>query len=196
MDPKHWQADPGAETETGSPPEGGRGLGKNGCVSDRESALLHTVSLPSNLCAPSRLGENSTWAAQGQEALVEEGRGSPTGPSWDTVCMLKDSSWPGFCRSSCRLEKALAIILLFLIRLGSSSLCPVNLRVEGIGKEREETAASHQILGRASDAILSREGGSQGPQVLQRLRSRGLLCKEVGPECRAPVCPALQSLHS
>lgn len=47
LEPKHWQADPGAETETGSPPEGGRGLGKNGCVSDRESALLHTVSLPS-----------------------------------------------------------------------------------------------------------------------------------------------------
>lgn len=63
-----------------------------------------------------------------------QGRGLPTGPSWETVCMLKDSSWPGFCSSSRRLEKALAIILLFLMRLGSSSLCPVNLRAAGVGE--------------------------------------------------------------
>lgn len=61
-------------------------------------------------------------------------RSSPTGPSWETVCMLKESSWPGFWSSSRRLEKALAIILLFLMRLGSSSLCPVNLRAEGVGE--------------------------------------------------------------
>lgn len=48
--------------------------------------------------------------------------------------MLKESSWPGFCSSSRRLEKALAIILLFLMRLGSSSLCPVNLRAEEAGE--------------------------------------------------------------
>lgn len=48
--------------------------------------------------------------------------------------MLKESSWPGFCSSSRRLEKALAIILLFLMRLGSSSLCPVNLRAAGVGE--------------------------------------------------------------
>lgn len=48
--------------------------------------------------------------------------------------MLKESSWPGFCSSSRRLEKALAIILLFLMRLGSSSLCPVNLRAEEMGE--------------------------------------------------------------
>lgn len=41
--------------------------------------------------------------------------------------MLKDSSWPGSRSSSLRLEKALAIILLFLILLGWSSLCPVSL---------------------------------------------------------------------
>lgn len=52
---------------------------------------------------------------------------APTGPSWDTVCMLKDSSRPGSRSSSLRLEKALAIILLFLILLGWSSLCPVSL---------------------------------------------------------------------
>ena len=63
----------------------------------------------------------------------EQSGSSPTGPSWETVCMLKESSWPGFCSSSRRLEKALAIILLFLIRLGSSSLCPVNLRAERVG---------------------------------------------------------------
>lgn len=58
----------------------------------------------------------------------------PTGPSWDTVCMLKDSSWPGSRSSSLRLEKALAIILLFLILLGWSSLCPVSLEgTEGTG---------------------------------------------------------------
>lgn len=64
----------------------------------------------------------------GGQCLSRTDWGSPTGPSWETVCMLNDSSWPGFCSSSRRLEKALAIILLFLIRFGSSSLCPVNLR--------------------------------------------------------------------
>ena len=56
-----------------SPPEGRRGRGKNGYVSDGGSALLLTVGLPNNLCAPSRLGETSTWAARGQAAPVEEG---------------------------------------------------------------------------------------------------------------------------
>lgn len=42
--------------------------------------------------------------------------------------MLKDSSFSGSLLSSFRLEKALAIILLFFRRLGSSSLRPVTLK--------------------------------------------------------------------
>ena len=74
--------------------------------------------------------------------------------------MLKESSWPGFCSSSRRLEKALAIILLFLIRLGSSSLCPVNLRAERWGRGHG-AATSPQILQKTSKSIPSRKGASR-----------------------------------
>lgn len=66
--------------------------------------------------------------------------------------MLKESSWPGFCSSSRRLEKALAIILLFLILLGSSSLCPVSLRTERVGPEHGGAAAFFQIDRQAWDS--------------------------------------------
>lgn len=66
--------------------------------------------------------------------------------------MLKESSWPGFCSSSRRLEKALAIILLFLILLGSSSLCPVNLRTEGVGLASARAAAAFQIYRKTWDS--------------------------------------------
>lgn len=82
--------------------------------------------------------------------------------------MLKESSWPGFCSSSRRLEKALAIILLFLMRLGSSSLCPVNLRAAGVG---EGMWSSHfpSNLEKDSQSIPSRAGASRGAQVPQGL---------------------------
>lgn len=80
--------------------------------------------------------------------------------------MLKESSWPGFCSSSRRLEKALAIILLFLMRLGSSSLCPVNLRAAGVG---EGMRSSHfpSNLEKDSKSIPSRAGASEGLKFLK-----------------------------
>lgn len=58
---------------------------------------------------------------------------SPTGPSWETVCMLKDISFSGSLWSSFLMANALAIILLFLILLGSSSLRPMILTWEHKG---------------------------------------------------------------
>lgn len=110
-----------------------------------ECLICH--SLPSSPRCPHR---PKGKAGQALWALVAPGkvRGQslPTGPSWETVCILKESSWPGFCSSSRRLEKALAIILLFLMRLGSSSLCPVNLRAEGVGDGKWRSSHFHRIL--------------------------------------------------
>lgn len=55
---------------------------------------------------------------------------SPTGPSWDTVCILKDSSFSGSLWSSFLIANALAIILLFFILFGSLSLRPMILAKE------------------------------------------------------------------
>lgn len=67
---------------------------------------------------------------------------SPTGPSWDTVCMLKDISFSGSLWSSFLIANALAIILLFLILLGSLSLRPMILAREQKGNSETGIATT------------------------------------------------------
>lgn len=163
LEPNHQQADPGAETERGEWPGmewwggWGWGVGEEGVCEQKKER--HSSQPCKQTMKPHQPGRELGTCSRG-----EQSGSSPTGPSWETVCMLKESSWPGFCSSSRRLEKALAIILLFLIRLGSSSLCPVNLRAERWGREHGGAAASPQILQKTRKSIPSRKGASSGPQ--------------------------------
>ena len=179
LEPNHQQADPGAETEGRVAWDGvvggwGWGVGEEGVC--RQKKERHSSQPCKQTMKPHQPGRELGMGSRGKQSSS-----SPTGPSWETVCMLKESSWPGFCSSSRRLEKALAIILLFLIRLGSSSLCPVNLRAKRWGRGHGGATASPQILQKTSKSIPSRKGASRA------LKSRGLLCQKGRLECRAPV---------
>lgn len=97
----------------------------------------------------------------------EQSGSSPTGPSWETVCMLKESPWPGFCSSSPPLGEGLGNHLALLDPfLGSSSLCPVNLRAERWGREHGGAAVS-QICRRPENPFppgRSAQWGLKGPE--------------------------------
>lgn len=79
--------------------------------------------------------------------------------------MLKDNSWPGSRSSSLRLEKAFAIILLFLILLGWSSLCPVSLGTQWV------RAGTRDSPGTGDTQPQALETGAWGPSPVSLFHS-------------------------
>lgn len=103
---------------------------------------------------------------------------SPTGPSWDTVCMLKDISFSGSLWSSFLIAKALAIILLFLILLGSLSLRPMILP--------QEKNKTKQVTVRWKQHLAQWEGDSDGYKSCMRMfnASHVTLGRKPFPTCK------------
>lgn len=66
----------------------------------------------------------------------------------------------------------------------------------GEGGKEEEQSLLIKSCDRPQNSTPLEQGPPEGLESSRTLRTGGLLCKDGGLECRAPVCPVLKSLHS